>query len=1286
MALSFEESKNQLASSDSGVAATSQGVSAVMAVALADTSDNTGEVVWELQDKYSVYSTYSDPDFSYVDDYKNIRMASSQTNLTQESNSQYIPFMINRYSDGVDLSDMMIQIHYVNGEGKEDFVAPVNVYRSSDKIKFGWVVSSNVTNVEGLVRFELQAVGANEKGQNYIWKTMPNGRFEVLKSLAGNGIVEPSTDWYTQFVTEMDSKIGTAMGYANQAAASAAEAKEAVEGVTDAVDAKINTAKQELADSIEQTKTELENRISGIDGLANFNAEYDEESEQLKFYNGETEIDAVSLSANPTVEWVNNYSQVVDNKISAAIAPVNTDLTDYKTANDARVSAIEESVGDLPETLRSDYYTKTETDALFTGKADTVDVDGVKNDVVILGNNIAAMQSSVDAVNNDLGKMQEQLNGMQDAASNEYDVDYTDSVFTFYENDEVKKQFTIVGGSGGGTVESSSVTITRLGDTAVTVISGESAVIPFGFRSVDNAGDDTGDAVAVWYVGNTKVGTQTVHQGENSFDVTKYVNAGDNVVKIQITDSMGTVATKKWTVNVVEFYLESIFDDSAFYKDDVLFRFTPYGSVEKTVLFELDGNGIGSITTATSGRQMSFTIPKQAHGAHLLKVYMKATINQKEVESDAIYKDIIWIDGESTVPAISCAVRSLSVKQYNSAAISYTVYDPATSFAAVQLVVDDVVVQTVTVDRTRQTWSFKSSDIGEHTLKIVCGETSAAIVCKVEDLGIDVESVTTNLAMDFNPAGHSNSDTENRVWTDGTNHMTVSDNFDWINGGYQIDDDNDVYFCVKAGTTATFDYRLFGDDAKKTGKNFKFVYKCTNVRDYDAVVLSCMESGIGVAVNAQKAELHSKQNLVDALYCEDNLMELEFNILPDAEYKEMVVWLDAIPTKVSLYSDSDIFTQSSPVGITVGSADCDVWVYRMKAYTMNLTDDEILDNHIADAKNADEMVARWMRNRIVNASGDIDPDVLAENCPDLRVIKISAPTFTTGKKNEIANTTVQQIYKNGRDVDNWTGTGSHKGQGTSSDNYGESARNIDFNCSGGFAFADGTTGAKYAMTENSVPEKYFNIKLNVASSENANNAVLADDHNLFNPHVSAAKENDPRVRYTMEFHPCVVFVQETDVENSTVFHDGKYHFYGCGDFGNSKKNNDTMGMDPENHKEFIVEIDNNTADQSRFLSDDLSTETWDGKTNFEFRYADPDCTEEELQAGRDAWQALLSWVVHSTKETFVKEFEEHFVKDSVLFDYLFTERHLMVDNRAKNKFFHTVDLVHWDLDYDYDND
>ena len=160
----------------------------------------------------------------------------------------------------------------------------------------------------------------------------------------------------------------------------------------------------------------------------------------------------------------------------------------------------------------------------------------------------------------------------------------------------------------------------------------------------------------------------------------------------------------------------------------------------------------------------------------------------------------------------------------------------------------------------------------------------------------------------------------------------------------------------------------------------------------------------------------------------------------------------------------------------------------------------------------------------------------------------------------------------------------------------------------------------------------------------------------------------------------------TDPTGDDWYKDGQWHFYACGDFGNSKKNSDTMGMDPNNHKEVIVEIDNNTDAQTRFLSGDFSEETWDGDHSFEFRYINKACTEEEIQAAKDAWIRVQNWVVNADDEEFKKNFENYFVKDSTLFHYLFTERHTMVDNRAKNVFPHTTDLVHWDFCFDYDND
>jgi len=70
--------------------------------------------------------------------------------------------------------------------------------------------------------------------------------------------------------------------------------------------------------------------------------------------------------------------------------------------------------------------------------------------------------------------------------------------------------------------------------------------------------------------------------------------------------------------------------------------------------------------------------------------------------------------------------------------------------------------------------------------------------------------------------------------------------------------------------------------------------------------------------------------------------------------------------------------------------------------------------------------------------------LVAEECPDLRIIMIEAPNLTAGKTSFIKNTKVRCIYKNGRPEDNWVALNAyHAGQGTSSDNYGVAGRNLD---------------------------------------------------------------------------------------------------------------------------------------------------------------------------------------------------------------------------------------------------
>lgn len=1290
MALSFEESRRLAAAKaakaasaatvQDGVATIAESGNVAPVETLSETFSRSSNYVW--------YNDFLDEQFSTVSATKEVTVDSNQINITQENNSQVIPFEMPRYYDGVDLMKMTIQIHYVNANKAENYTAPVNVSYSDTKIRFYWLVSDYATVKDGTLQFEIMATGAitvPNTGEtiNYLWRTKPNDQLVVLKSLTGTGMTDPTgDDWYTSFLATMSQKVGEAQVYAENAKQSA----EAAKAVVDGLDEKLSS--YYTKDEVDGFVSLLEADIAGVDGLANFDVTYDASTQTITFYNGDAPINKVVLNTDPSAEWVSAYNKTVESKIESAVSPVRSELSDYKETNDAAVKALQDSVGDLPNTLQSDYYNKSTIDALLEDKAEKTALDGFTNELSVIKGNVSGLQSSVDTVNSDIAELQSKIDNFEpdENSGREYDITYEDSKLSLLENGSVKTQVVIQGGSGGGSGGTSVITIERLNGSSLTVVSGDAAIIEFNFKSVDNSGDDTGDATATWYLGTTKIATQTIKQGKNTFDITEYLRNGENKIKLSVTDSVESVATKTWSINVVEFYLESSFDDSLVYNGEVTFRFTPYGNISKTIKFSLDGKSIGETTTSVTGRQMTYTIPTQKHGSHLLEVSMEATVNEKPVSSNIIKKDLMWADESETAPIISCAILDYTAKQYSNVAINYTVYNPVSSTAKVVLAIDGIEYSTLSVGRTVQTWTYKTANIGSHTLTITCGDTIKTINVVIEDLGITIEPVITNLAFDFNPAGKTNAD-EDRLWTNGSNSMTVSDNFDWSNGGYQIDSNGDTYFCVKSGTTATIDYKLFGDDAKKLGKNFKIIFETTNVKNYDATAITCLNSGIGLNIQAQNITMTSEQNSISLPTCEDDFMEFELNILPDSQSNQMLLWLDGIPCRDELYASNDNFTQTRPVPITIGSPDCDVHIYRMKAYMMNLTNDEILDNFIADAKNAEEMVNRYNRNNILNASGELDPDTLAERCPDLRIIKISAPTFTSGKSNEVSGTTVQQIYKNGRATeDNWTATGSHKGQGTSSNAYGESARNVDIKLSGGFTFGDGSTGDKYAMTENSVAENYFNIKVNVASSENANNPVFADDYNEFNPYQRTAKKNNPKVRDTMEFHPCVIFIQETDTDNATTFKDGQWHFYACGDFGNSKKNADAMGMDPENHKEFIVELCNNTNPQVRFLDDDLSEENWDGKGSFEMRYSNPNCTSEELKAGKDAVQTLLTWVVNADDEEFVNHFEDHFIKDSALFFYLFTERHTMVDNRAKNVFMHTEDLVHWDFCFDYDND
>lgn len=1316
---------------------------------------------FSVSNKYLWYDDYSDDELSTVDAKKNITVNENQINITQESNSQFVPFQMNRYYDGMDLMKMTIMVHFVTAQGYEDNATPINVSYNNEKIRFGWLVSKNATAHEGDLQFEIQAIGTNSKGDEYIWKTKPNGKLNILKSLTGNGVIEPDESWITSFLSQVTEKVGEAQEaatqakkYANDAAQSAASAGNIV---VDAKNELASTVDSSIASKLEPyytsaqvdellknvDLTDVYKKIDAIDGLAKFKVEYDSANKTITFYNDTTVIKAIKLNTDPSAEWVSSYGQIVDSKISTATTPITESISEYKGKVDADLAEIHKNIDDLPETLKTRYYDKNSVDTLLQSKANSAEITSISSKIDAVEQTANTNKTSISSVGTKVAELEDLVRNIETDPGKTYNATYNseDGLYTLYEIENegkdgevstVKAQFKIVGG-GGGSATTSTLKIEYITKSPFVVTANDKAIIKYNFSGSDSSGDAVTEGTYTWKIGNKVIATGTAFNGENSFDATNFISTGTQKLLLTITDDAGSLVTKSWSVQLVDIRIESSFNDKLTYPIDVVsFDYTPYGAISKDVHFKVDGEEVNKTTTTSSGIPMAYNIQPKEHGAHLVEVYITAEINGSTVESNHIYKDVIWYDPNSDIPVIGCISKNITVQQYDTENIVYTVYDPKTESPTVTLYVDNKEVSTLHLDSNTQTWQYKPTDVGSHVLKIVCRGVEKIINVTVEKLDIDIEPVTAGLQFDFNPIGRSNNDS-NRLWVYEGNSdikMTVSDNFDWENGGYQLDENGDQYFGVKAGTAAAISYNLFADDARRNGKEFKFIFKTENVAKSDATFLSCESGGIGLQMNVHEAYIKSSAKSLYVPYSEEDIIEWEFNIDNSESTPIVMSYEDGTPCRPMSYTKDYSFTQENPVGITIGSNDCDVRIYRMKAYNKSLDSKAILNNFIADARTATEMIDRYKRNQIYDENQALTPEHLAEACPDMRIITITAPHWTNDKKDFVKNTTMECVYKNGDPKwDNFIIENAyHSGQGTTSNEYGDSGRNVDvIFCADGvhqinskipldteyiskITYGDGTviddgTGG-ITLTRNSVPMRWTNFKVNIASGNMVTNALGQNRYNTYLPYSTPASKRDPRIKNAMEFVNCVIFIRESDPDISThrEFQDCEAHFYGLANMGDSKKTDVTRAYDPDDMNEFCIEISDNTLPNATFQTGlknaDESTkypiektdwvsgneaydslyDNWDG--SFEFRYdccgdskdGDPTSTDEAKAKirtkNRQIWRDFYTFVVTSTNDDFVNNLNNWFIVDSALYFYLYTLRYTMIDNRAKNTFWH----------------
>lgn len=896
-------------------------------------------------------------------------------------------------------------------------------------------------------------------------------------------------------------------------------------------------------------------------------------------------------------------------------------------------------------------------------------------------------KEEMEALEEDVAVLENTVAGMQRTLANKVQGGYVadNSLYLVTDGSGSLGPFSGMGGGGGGGGGSdSTMTMNNTtGWTSTTIAEGASCVLQVSWSSVeDNL--PTGDGTMTVYVNDTAKASINVAQGNVSIDVSPYLETGTSTVKLTIMDSTGNSKSRSFTITVVSLYLTSSFDWTVIQSGSVIYAYIPYGNISKTVHFKVDGVEIGSTVTTVSGRQLTYTIPTQTHGDHTLEVYMTATINGVTVSSESLFYDVIWITYSNTTPVIAVNSNVNTVSQFTTLSLPYMVYTPSGQTSNVTISVGGTVVQSVTVDRTQQTFSYRFNDVGSQSIVFASGGVSKTINITVTELDIDVHAETDSLALYLSSASRSNHEANPATWTYGNISCTFS-GFNWRSNGWIEDSDGIVALRLNGGAQVTIPYRMFEDDFRATGRTIEIDFATHDVMDYDATIISCMYGGRGLVVTPQSCRLTSEQSAISMQYKEEEHVRVGFVVEKSSSgFRRMYCYIDGIVSGCIQYAADDDFSQTSPVYVTVGSNLATLDLYCIRVYENDLTSEQMKDNWIADTQDGALLVERYQRNNIYDAYGSIVLSQLPRDLPYMIIECPELPQYKGDKK------TVSGRYVDPSNLNRcFTFVGCQADvQGTSSQYYARKNYKMKFK-KGFIMTASGDTVSTFQLTPDCIATNTFCMKADVASSEGANNVELVRLYCKACPYETPAQEEDPLVRQGIDGFPIVIFWYDTVNETTTFL--GKYNF-------NLDKGTEECYGFVDGDESW--EVKNNTSDRVIWKSDDFTSTTTDENNvttynwlnDFEARYPDTDPPYEDPAQ----LQEFSTWMVsvdpgqatndplpqpatyndvtytndtaNYRKAKFKAELSNYVELDSAMFFYLFTELFLMVDNRAKNMF------------------
>lgn len=806
-------------------------------------------------------------------------------------------------------------------------------------------------------------------------------------------------------------------------------------------------------------------------------------------------------------------------------------------------------------------------------------------------------------------------------------------------------------GTGGGGGVSTVVKLkNENGTSAITATKTDPVILKFTFTSTE---DDipTGDGTCTVSVGGNAKTTITIQQGYNEVDVTNYLSAGTNNVRVTCTDIYGGTRSLAYTVSVIELSITSTFDATSVYESDVLFRYTPYGQVDKTIHFVLDGVEIASKNMTASGKQNTQTIPVQKHGVHLLDVYATCDVNNSTIYSNHLLYDVMFKEEGNKTPMIASIYTVDTLSQGELVSIPYIVYDPTKLESDITLSVKDssnevVSTQDLVVDRLQQRWNTRIYPQGDIKFRITYGDIFKEHTVLVTEPKLQIEAETDSLVLHLSAAGRSNNEVDPAQWTY-NNIKTTFEGFNWESNGWIADAHGDTCLRLNGDAKATIEFPLFEKDFKPMGKTIEFEFAIRDVNNRDAVVINCYSGDKGLKMTADTALFKSLSSQIKCNYKDEEKIRVAFTIDDNTSLSTrlITVYIDGVLSGAQQYPSTDDFQQTKAVNIKLGSELCGLDLYTVRVYDASLSPMQMTNNYIADIPNVVDKMSIFEDNDIYDEFNNVSYEKVKSKIP---VITFTGkmPTYKGDKKKKSVRMKFEYPESWGPDY--------------TALNFDELLDQIDVQGTSSQYYVRKNWKTKHPEKHQhmlgEVPTKVFCMKVDYAEATGTHNTQAANFvETLYSekipPQLNEAEEYRDKIRTTITGFPCVIFEKETE--------DSEPVFSSKANFNLDKGSEEAFGF-TEDYDTECWEFANNTSGSCNFLSkiqlniwvgvytigDNTETKTFTHCNSVDEAIVRAKEYLAEQKASNPDWlTASLSGVKPSWLDDFEARYAQNFVKD-----------------------------------------